>query len=253
MGDYDSSKTRVAPVFDRLLELDPTGSSWLDRLLRLPEGFDEAPRPAVGKPGRLIRHAWYPDEHLIRPPLALLRWLVSRPTQDWPPEFRREAATGSPQRDRLVGQDELARQEALALLEAGAPDRAWYVLEGPTHVDAYLEAENLTVVVEGKRTEPAPTIRTKWMSTRHQMLRNLDAVWDGGKPAYGFFAVEARDGSDDVPPEWQDFVRQTVSSEALEGSLPHRSGEEQASIKQAFLGATTWQRISSEFGLPRPE
>ena len=32
MGKYDSSKTRVVPVFDRLVEKDPTGAAWLPRL-----------------------------------------------------------------------------------------------------------------------------------------------------------------------------------------------------------------------------
>lgn len=35
MGQYNSSKTRVAPVFDHLLKSDPRGGSWLRRLIEL--------------------------------------------------------------------------------------------------------------------------------------------------------------------------------------------------------------------------
>jgi len=35
MGTYDSSRTRVAPVFDALMDRDPTGQTWLLPLLEL--------------------------------------------------------------------------------------------------------------------------------------------------------------------------------------------------------------------------
>jgi hypothetical protein len=41
MGRYDSSQTRVAPLFDALLTRDDTGLSWLDALR------DLGSRPAV--------------------------------------------------------------------------------------------------------------------------------------------------------------------------------------------------------------
>jgi hypothetical protein len=249
MGDLDSSKTRVAPVFERLLALDPKGHAWLGRLLELPERFDETRTVPPRDTGALIDHAWHPNERIIRPPRALLEWLIRREPDEWPEEFGSGGSTGSPERDRLLAQDETTRREALELLEQRAPDRAWYVLEGPTHIDAYLETEGLAVVIEGKRTEPAPTTRTKWMETRHQMLRNLDAVWDSGTPAYGLFVVEGKRDSTEVPKEWQEFARKTVSPEALSGSLPHRSEEERTAIAGAYLGVTTWQRICEEFGI----
>jgi hypothetical protein len=249
MGEYDSSKTRVAPVFNKLLERDPTGRDWLTRLLRLPERFDGVEVPLRDTPTEIVAHEWHPKERIIPPPGALLRWLVERDPAQWPPEFRESATTGIPKRDLLLAGDADTRREALQLLEV-APERAWYVLEGPTHVDAYIETANLVVVIEGKRTEPAPTTRTKWMETRHQMLRNLDAVWDSGKRACGFFVVEAARDSSAVPQKWQEFACETVSADALAGSLPHRSDDERDAIANAFLGVTTWQRICEEFGIP---
>lgn len=252
MGKYDSAKTRVAPVFDRLLERDSTGQEWLARLLRLPQRFDGVEVSVPDTPTEMVAHAWHPKERIIPPPAALLRWLVERDPAQWPPEFRESGMTGIPKRDLLLAGDAETRREALDLL-AVAPERAWYVLEGPTHVDAYIETEDLAIVIEGKRTEPAPTTRTKWMDTRHQMLRNLDAVWDSGKRACGFFVVEAAPESTAVPQEWQAFTRDTVSAEALAGSLPHRTDDERGAIAEAFLGVTTWQRICIEFEIPLTE
>jgi hypothetical protein len=252
MGEYDSSKTRVAPVFNKLLERDPTGRDWLSRLLQLPQRFDGVEVPLPDTPTEIVEHGWHPKERIIPPPAALLRWLVERDPAQWPPEFRESGKTGIPKRDDLFAGDAKTRQEALQLLEA-APERAWYVLEGPTHVDAYIETKDLVVVIEGKRTERAPTTRTKWMETRHQMLRNLDAVWDSGKRACGFFVVEGAGDSTAIPQKWEQFARETVSTEALAGSLPHRSDDERGAIAEAFLGVTTWQRICEEFGIPLSE
>jgi len=87
------------------------------------------------------------------------------------------------------------------------------------------------------------------MEVRHQMLRNLDAVWDSGKPAYGFFIVEGLGGSTEVPSEWQKFASETVSTKALGGSLPHRSETERAAFAKAFLGVTTWQKVCGALGI----
>jgi hypothetical protein len=38
MGKFNSSKTRVAPVFDRLLAKDPIGLSWMPAILAIPRG-----------------------------------------------------------------------------------------------------------------------------------------------------------------------------------------------------------------------
>lgn len=114
----------------------------------------------------------------------------------------------------------------------------------------FIETSDLIVVVEGKRTEPAPTTDTGWMPGRHQMLRHLDCAWEirGTKRVAGFFIVEG-DGSGDIPDAWRKVVRDTVSSGTIALSLPHRSGEEQNAIVSCFAGVTTWQRVCREFGI----
>jgi hypothetical protein len=102
-GEFDSSKTRVTPFFDHLLERDPKGSDWLGPLLSLPEqGSDRAAVPA--SLGGLHDHAWGEDERALDPPTSLLRWLVSNlkcPSsmkQEKIRSERRELIDGDPER-----------------------------------------------------------------------------------------------------------------------------------------------------------
>lgn len=251
MREFDSSKTRVAPVFTRLLKRDPRGDSWLPALLRLPRRFDDVKVDVPARPGRIVTCAWYPEEKRLAPPPALLRTLVDRPAL-----LSREGLTSSRaatlvKRTQLLGGDAATRAEALALVKDAPSKQGWHVFEGPTSVDAYIEAERAVVLIEGKRTETGPTTNTTRMATRHQLLRTLDAAWDmPGKQAYGFFIVEGEDQSTEVPSKWQTFAPQTVSTEALERSLPHREPGDRAAIARAFLGVTTWQAVCEAFDIP---
>src|SRR2546430_16108881 len=76
MGRYNSSRTRVAPVFETLLRRDRTGRSWLIRLLRLGSRSDATEIPADA---RLITDHpswWGKHERRLDPHPELLRWLV---------------------------------------------------------------------------------------------------------------------------------------------------------------------------------
>jgi len=109
----------------------------------------------------------------------------------------------------------------------------------------------MIVVIEGKRTEPIATKTTKWMRVRHQMLRHIDCSWEirGLKKVCGFFIVEGDGGADayDVPERWIEASQNTISEDALNGSLRHRKPNEISDIARCFLGVTTWQRVCSEF------
>src|SRR3954452_17378313 len=131
MGVRNSSRTRVAPVFDRLLERDPTGTSWLPRLLEMPEhgSAEITPRISSG----LTRHGWWPKEVQLPAPVGLLAWLLENPPNV-------DGAGGK--RARLVARDPATTAEARDLLarrDAKSTGPAWFVFEGPTSVDAYLE------------------------------------------------------------------------------------------------------------------
>ena len=79
-------------------------------------------------------------------------------------------------------------------------------------------------------------------------------AWEirGRRSVYALFVVEADVSahSTAVPALWRDAVAGTVSTAALDGSLPHRGPAERDAIARAFLGATTWQAIVGAFRLP---
>jgi hypothetical protein len=254
VGIHDSSRTRVAPVFGRLQCLDPSGRLWLQGLLEL-ANTRKLPRPQAGT-SRLRVAKWWPREAKLAAPPGLLRWLLENAE-----EPRNAAAWGPSQevinsRRRLVDRDADTLAEALRRLqERRTSPRAWYVLEGPSQPDVYLDSADVVIVVEGKRTETAPTTSTSWMSVRHQMLRHLDAAWEHrqGRRIYGLFIVEAEKGTAafETSSVWQEAVELTISEEVLKGSMPHRSPEERSEIASALLGVTTWQAICDEFQIPR--
>jgi hypothetical protein len=243
---HDSSVTRVAPVFDRLYERDPSGRLWLQPLLELPERGPIAPRTNFPDLEPLREARWGGNEISLPVPPALLQWLAvhveaphNQPTlgPSGPRTFQRRPA--------LLANDASVQAEALALLHYGAGAELWSVLEHDSRPDIYLETDSLIVVIEGKRDDRGPTTYTTWMKARHQMLRYLDAAWErrAGKCVVGFFIVEGVGEEGVLTNAWQRAPAATVNATALAESLPHRGPEDRAAIAQCFIGITTWQAV----------
>jgi hypothetical protein len=256
VGQYNSSKTRVAPVFEALFTGDPSGRTWLSKLLRL--GSRSAVLAPNFNPGALPGnhpHWWGTNERGLQPPRDLLCWLVSNahpPTSMslWGKAESRE------KREKLVVRDQETIAEALRLLAGPIKQRVWYVLEGVSRPDACLEAERALLVVEGKRTERKPTSSTTWMLNRSQMLRHMDAAWEvrDTRAVVGMMIVEGSEGQEALEPSayWIDEAQKLMSPAVLSASLPHRTLAEQKEIAAGFLGVTTWQQVCRTFGLPWP-
>jgi hypothetical protein len=244
-GRHDSSKTRVAPIFRRLLDRDPSGQTWLPKLVDLPTSGSVRSRE-VGI-CNLKGHDWAPRERALFPPLSLLSWLVRNLKQP----SNQQTERIDRRRLELIAGNPATIEQAMSLLRTGGSKRKWYVLEGTTYPDAFLSTDEVVVVIEGKRTEAGPTTATTWMPVRHQILRHLDCAYEilGHRRLLGFFVVEA-DSDGQLPKLWLDACKATTSRETLMQSLPHRSELEKSVIADAFLGATTWQRICKELEIP---
>jgi hypothetical protein len=254
MGIFDSSRTRVAPVFGRLQCLDPSGRLWLQGLLEL-ANTRKAQRPDAG-PSRLRLAKWWPREARLAAPPGLLRWLLENAEEPHDAAAWGREPEVKENRRRVVDRDADTLAKALRSLEQRRlSPRAWYVLEGPSQPDVYLDSDDVVIVVEGKRTETAPTTSTAWMKVRHQMMRHLDAAWEhrAGRRIYGMYIVEAGAASSasEPPFTWHAAVESTISDEVLRGSLPHRTPDERSQIASALLGVTTWQAVCDEFQIPR--
>lgn len=241
-GQYDSSKTRVVPVFSALSSRrDP----WLRELLELPGAGQGEGRIPRDLDLTLLAGHWGNQELGLSPPVGLLEWMLDNPSR------LRRTTSRQPDRLALFTGSEEALARARGLLRSTPTSRAWYVLEGKTFPDVVIETPDALVVVEGKRTEPGPTTYTTWLEGRHQIWRHIDAAWEirGRKRVFGFFVVEGEERSDAVPAVWQQAAIDCLSSDVLATSFPHRSEDERAKIADCFLGVTTWQAICRRFGL----
>ena len=242
-GRYDSSKTRVQPVFDALWA---SGRDWLPQLLALPTGGCLNAEIKAGDLTITDGH-WEPDEKCLNPPVSLLSWFIRNV------DSLASAVSDNEFRQRLFRGDPETIEHALHLLRTEGASRAWYIFEGPTCPDVYLVTRDALVVVEGKRTERTTTVDTTWLSGRHQIWRHLDAAWEirGRRDVYGFFIVESDVGSLDgsVPDVWVEAGQACLDPTALHASFPHRSAEEVAAISRCYLGVTTWRKVCEQFHL----
>jgi hypothetical protein len=99
----------------------------------------------------------------LAPPRRPLEWLIQNAELvDQSAHAKASRATRA-KRERLLRRDPATIEEALhrLSLDRGLA-RGWYVLEGATRPDVYLESDRALVVIEGKRTETAATSSTTW-------------------------------------------------------------------------------------------
>ena len=242
-------------MFDRLFDCDPTGTVWLDRLIRLGSRGSEVDLPSpVGElvPGH--PRSWGKDERRLSPPLGLLEWLVQNIKAAAAMESRTSEETCR-MRLALARRDPDVVQEALTRLRAGEKGKKWFVLEGESCPDAYLETDSIVVVVEGKRTELTTTSKTTFMPKRSQLIRHMDATWEvaDGRRVLGLLLVEGESPDPMLVPErWSSASDEQLRPELLVPSLPHRTAVERDIIAGGILGAATWQRACEEFSIEWP-
>jgi hypothetical protein len=256
MGQYNSSLTRVQPVFDWLVDSDPTGRSWLLRLLQLGSRASEIALPQnVGDLEAGHPRWWGKHERRLRPPARLLEWLVQNVTED-AVEGSKDAGTVRAKRLLLARHDPATISAALIGIREGSDQRAWYILEGESCPDACIQTAHTLLVVEGKRTEWSCTSKTTWMACRSQLLRHTDAAFEvrDGRLVLGLLIVEGTDGPDGLALSdfWLNEANEQISKEMLSASLPHRTPEERRVLASGMLGGTTWQRVCWEFAIPWP-
>ncbi len=267
-GQWNSSITRVRPFFQSLFRKDPTGKSWLPRLL---SAAPAAPEHIIRNTGLLL--PWvtecrsYSDRVLMKPPYevsspillegcfeksvppptALLRWLIKNPSSD--ARLINAASNVSSktkqQRNQLFGCDgaELQlemRTAAISELErvrGVGSNRKWWAFEGFTEVDCYLETDSLVLLIEGKRTEPLSE-STIWHKGRNQLLRNVESASEiaSGKE----FGVLLMSEEPIAPPNISD----------IDESFPHLSASKKQELVGHYWGCVTWKEACAATGIP---
>ena len=160
------------------------------------------------------------------------------------------------ERTKLANEDRETIDLALRLIRERPASRKWYLLEGESCPDAFIQTDTIVLVVEGKRTERTCTESTKWMDSRSQILRHMDAALEiaGHRKVLGLLIAEGPKTNKGLRPSkhWSDQEKAQTTQAMIESSLPHRTAEQQALIAGGFLGVTTWQAVCSKLGLGWP-
>ena len=251
MGVYDSSRTRVQPIFDALYKQNKTGTLWLTPLLNLAR----RPGERVAIPNWLDPLVEEPQyEFPANPSRSFLRWLLENPNQLAKPSqevWDGYSPTTREKREKLFNGDQVILQEAIDELysQDKLPERAWWRFEGVTKVDCVLRTESTLIFIEGKRTELGPSRDITWYPARNQVLRNLDcAAALAGEVYTNFYVIVIVEGKL-LNEQRKMELDNIVDPQTVKTSLPHLQKEQQALILEHYLGYITWEEIIDTFGL----
>ena len=252
MGQYNSSLTRVKPVFDALQARDSTGATWLPELWHLAAATrgEQAAAPPTAF-GTLLPGKVY--ERTLPPSTAFLRWAIENPqllTALPAPNYGATGELAMARRADLFGADQAKREEAtrLALSElqrvggGKGSGQQWWAFEGFTHADACFETSECLVLIEGKRTE-AVSSSTRWFAQRNQLWRNVEVAQElAGQRSFGVIvAVEST-------AEGEKAIREALTG--LESSYPHLDNDQRGELARHLLGSVVWRDLVMRFELP---
>ena len=270
-GQYNSSTTRVCPAFRVIKENpEPFFNLLHDKLGLNIEGLDmgevtikfadpekeKKERPLNPNPMYLKWLLCNPDKTLIGDKLEKkksrreklsdsekMRWKLLEEVKSGKTVLRKE---GLDKIDAIIEKINLGREKYYG--------KEWFILEGSTMPDVFIETNRFYMIVEGKRRESGPKIGTTWYKKRHQMVRHLEGLVcykhakdnrheaNANKPTYGIFIV---DGS--IAKKYK--LERYIEDDPFLESLPHLKDNKKMydEIKQSFLWGKqthlTWRQI----------
>lgn len=247
MGKNDSTKTRVEPLMDYLGKNVDKINQFLSLFGRNVQINDNICDILYGK-----KSDGYPGEKSIPAPVSLLRWYIENANQ-LERSANKQDKNGHPSKETIEKReaffdcdDTIVKEadEGIKKLEKKNKDNytygySWYIFEGKTNPDIYIETESAIFVGEAKRTEPKLTGYVKWYKQRDQLIRHVDSVFDSEKKVYSFFILENK--------EYPNLSKHGKDFEYYKKSLPHRTDVEIKEIMKTYIGCITWSELVLKF------
>jgi len=262
MGKKNSSLTRVRPLLNTLLQRD----DFLDALLwpfntglHISEPIEciyYEGQDLTIMSGALNSAGCKRSEHekALAPPRSLLENLIKNPEKMLNPEALKKGGDKGifEKRRQLLDGDSATKDKALACLEKDQDltKKAWYIFEGSTCPDIYIETKSYILVGEGKRTERKLTTTTTWLQKRDQLIRHIDALLDREKTILSFFIVDRnisqKYGYDETLKKFRNIAY-------FQESLPHRSEKLVKRAMNSYIGYAYWQDYKERYGISFPD
>ena len=238
MGKYNSSTYRVTPLMKHI-------EGNLDRINKflslLGLKVDSLPTDYFyGKDEKLLKPT---KEHLI----ALVEYIFKRDNSKITTTNKnREVLYHASKEERAKKKDEAVKLINKRYNLLPPTTRAWYIFEGFTHPDIFVEGEDYILIGEGKWTEDHITVETTHLKTsnkeyRNQMIRHIQgAINYSNKPVYAFYLVDEKCGY------LNDLTKESFK-EQLDKETIKLSNIDKKKVLDAFKGYTTWQDIKKAF------
>ena len=244
MGKFDSTKTRVIPLMEYL------GKS-TEKLNRLFSLLDTNKIKKIDEDDSVIHINFGSNEIKLCPKQELLEWYVKNYDKLTKVENYGSSNKETQENRKAILEGSKEKiEEALKLIkENPTAQKQWYIFEGYTQPDIYIETSKSIYIGEAKRTEGELTTSTVWLDPRDQIIRHADSVIDKSKNVYYFFLI------DEEKENIYELDRYGTNYQYYENSLPHRVNNKNdiQKLMAAYCGYTTWQKISSEFGINFPD
>ena len=243
MGIKNSSLTRVEPLLDKF-------NSDIYKLNSLISMFKADITPFES----LIKIKYGKEEIGIPPPKSHLLWLIDNyKIMSKPKDFgSQEGRETYNLRKKLFGGDEKTIEEAKKLLQNKntIPKSAWYIFEGYTFPDIYIETDKAIFIGEAKRTEKNITTKTMWLAERDQLIRHIDAVLDSPKQIFSFYILENKEYNKGVYKKSMELYRDI---DYFKRNMKHRDDKDIQSAFESFIGFVFWEDIANEFNIDFPD
>lgn len=156
-------------------------------------------------------------------------------------EKRKALCTSSP--DIRMSTCKEAIEELNRMYNSLTPSsKLWFIFEGYTNPDIFIEGEDYVIICEGKWTESHITTHTTNLSAkdgeyRNQMVRHIQGALNyTKKKIYAFYIVDEKSG-------YLEKLTKEAFTAQLEQETISINDIEKANIINAFYGFTTWQEI----------
>lgn len=238
MGKYNSSTYRVCPLMEHI-------SGNLDRINRLLSVF------GINVNSLPLEYCYGDDEKLLKPSLNHLLGLIqylgkTKNHKENDVSKDRAALFYGTEDERKEKTEEAVSTISKKYSRLSPSSRGWYIFEGYTHPDIFIEGEDYIIIGEGKWTENHITVETTHLLTanneyRNQMIRHIQAAINySNKKVYAFYLVDKDCGY--LGDLTKDEFKKQLSMETVKLSEKDKKG-----IEESFYGYITWQDINDLF------